>query len=346
MNIKRKIEDMSIENSYEKTQYKKLKKISENSPSQKTKEWFEMRKNRITASNIGSCLRKNYIVCEQYIKDYNLQNFFNTNDDEYCNPYSDLDNFFLQKANMLPYTSSEATMWGNKLENACLHFYRRLTGEKVREFGLIPHETIPYLGCSPDGISVNGIMLEIKAPFKRKLKGYPPIYYWLQCQIQLEVCDLQKCDFIECEIKMIDKNEFLNKSIENSILITQSGSSITNCQSKGLLLKYASKNETNYIYPKWNMSYEKQLEWAERKIKKYSLFDITIEYYYIKSYTLNTIERKKEWFKKIEPMLESVYRKMTTMTIEQLEKIKKEKDDKEKKEKDDLVILDLEDCLL
>ena len=278
-----------------KEQYKKLKKISENAPAQRTPEWFQMRKTRITASNIGSCLRKNYIVCEAYIKEFNLENFFNTNDDEYCNPYSSLDDFLLQKAGYTEYISSEATSWGNRLEECCLSFYRRLTGFKVREFGLIPHPFIPYLGCSPDGISTEGVMLEIKAPFKRKLKGYPPIYYWIQCQIQLEVCELEKCDFIECQIEMINLEDFLNSSIENSILITQKDSSITQCQGKGLYLKYKENNEYKYIYPKWNMSYKEQLDWANKKVKNYSSFNLEIEYYYIKSYTLNTIKRNKEW---------------------------------------------------
>lgn len=338
---KRKITEREMNG---KEQYKKLKKISESAPAQRTPEWFDMRKTRITASNIGSCLRKNYVVCEGYIKEFGLENYFNTNDEEFCNPYSNLDDFLLQKAGYTQYVSSEATSWGTRLEDCCLSFYRRITGSKVREFGLIPHPIIPYLGCSPDGISTEGVMLEIKAPFRRQLKGYPPIYYWIQCQIQLEVCDLELCDFIECQIDMISLDDFLNETLDNSVIVTQSGSKITKCQAKGLYLKYKGDKEDKYIYPKWNLSYSEQLDLVNRKINKYPSFGLEIEYYYVKSYTLNTIKRNKEWFRRIEPMLQNVYKKMMSYTEEDYSEIKKQKETKEKNNQE--VVLDLEDCLL
>ena len=51
-------------------------------------------------------------------------------------------------------------------------------------------------------------MLEIKCPTRRKInstgevKGVIcPIHYWDQVQIQLACCDLDECDFWQCDIK-------------------------------------------------------------------------------------------------------------------------------------------------
>ena len=85
------------------------------------------------------------------------------------------------------------------------------------EFGLIGHPKYSFLGASPDRIcnhyKLDGIhkskyvgrMLEIKCPLVRKIKmsgpivdNICPIYYWIQVQLQLECCDLEECDFWQC----------------------------------------------------------------------------------------------------------------------------------------------------
>jgi hypothetical protein len=51
-------------------------------------------------------------------------------------------------------------------------------------------------------------MIEIKCPFQRKIKytgdikgEICPDYYWCQVQLQLECCDLDECDFVQCNIE-------------------------------------------------------------------------------------------------------------------------------------------------
>ena len=45
----------------------------------------------------------------------------------------------------------------------------------------------------------NGRMLEIKCPYSRVINGIVPDNYEVQMQIQLEVCDLEICDFCKLE---------------------------------------------------------------------------------------------------------------------------------------------------
>jgi hypothetical protein len=60
---------------------------------------------------------------------------------------------------------------------------------------------VPYLGASPDGITEDGVMVEIKCPWRRKINGEIPLQYYYQIQGQLAVCALEECDYFECEFQ-------------------------------------------------------------------------------------------------------------------------------------------------
>lgn len=59
-------------------------------------------------------------------------------------------------------------------------------------------------------------MVEIKCPPKRKITGEPPRHYWCQVQAQLEVCRLERCDFLECKLdEFASADEYYRWSSEN-----------------------------------------------------------------------------------------------------------------------------------
>ena len=82
-------------------------------------------------------------------------------------------------------------------------WYEKEYNTVVSDFGCIPHKTIPYLAASPDGINTllsserHGRMLEVKNIVNRDITGIPKVEYWIQMQIQMEVCMLNECDFLE-----------------------------------------------------------------------------------------------------------------------------------------------------
>ena len=109
-----------------------------------------------------------------------------------------------------------AMAWGHMFEPVSVQIYEHLTNEKVMFMGCIPHPEIPFLGASPDGIvspweTDGGIrqrtqrLLEIKNPISREIDGIPSEAYWIQQQIQMEVCDMEGCDFFETSFKIIDQ---------------------------------------------------------------------------------------------------------------------------------------------
>jgi hypothetical protein len=97
--------------------------------------------------------------------------------------------------------------WGQRYEPVSVELYEHVFVTKVGEFGCITHPTHKFLGASPDGINIDpkspiyGRMLEIKNIVNREITGIPKKEYWIQMQLQMEVCDLADCDFLECVFK-------------------------------------------------------------------------------------------------------------------------------------------------
>ena len=82
-------------------------------------------------------------------------------------------------------------------------YYEKTYNTTVGDFGCISHTDYEYIAASPDGINIDdtsplyGRMLEIKNTVSRVITGIPKLEYWIQMQIQMEVCDLNECDFLE-----------------------------------------------------------------------------------------------------------------------------------------------------
>ena len=157
----------------------------------------------------------------------------------------------------------------------------------IIDFGLLNHQKLHWLAASPDGITPDGVMLEIKCPFIRKIKPKEfPMYYWVQVQIQLEVCDLYECDYIECSIKEVEE-EYFHELDENVI--------------SGIILRKPGTEE--YVYPpKDIVSVEEHLVWIAFEDK-----ELELVFYYIDDYQILKINRDKEWFESVKDDLKGTF---------------------------------------
>lgn len=146
------------------------------SVAQRSQEWYDLRKERLTASDAYKAL------VENRTRDMLIRN----------------------KAfpETVKFINSAPCEWGKMFEPMALRMYRARNEQVlVHDFGLIPHPTLSCFGASPDGITDLGVMIEIKCPYTREIKpGYIPDYYEIQMQGQLAVCELLECDYIECKI--------------------------------------------------------------------------------------------------------------------------------------------------
>ena len=152
---------------------------------QKTKEWYDARNNLITASDFAQALGKGKFGSQKQLIEKKVV----------IEEYKAIKNIFFE--------------WGNLFEQVACDVYSYMNKVHVNEFGLIRHPVHSFFGASPDGITDDGIMLEIKCPFKRKITGDIPLQYYYQIQGQLDVCELQECDYFECEfLKFTDYDEY------------------------------------------------------------------------------------------------------------------------------------------
>jgi len=99
-----------------------------------------------------------------------------------------------------------ATTWGHRFEPLTRRIYElEIAGPGTVNDGLgrFTHATIPWLSASPDGLVVKGPLrgrlVEIKSPKTRKPGEFVPDEYYVQMQIQMEVCDLDAVDFVEAQ---------------------------------------------------------------------------------------------------------------------------------------------------
>lgn len=151
---------------------------------QRSPEWYEMRNGLITASDFAQAVGRGK---------------FGTKTD-----------FLRKKVRPPPPQEPGQPMlpplkWGVMFESVVADIYQHKFGCNLLEFGLVKHPELEFLGASPDAITTDGIMLEIKAPFKRKITGEVPMQYFYQIQGQLEVCDLEECDYMECRFEMVSR---------------------------------------------------------------------------------------------------------------------------------------------
>lgn len=169
-----------------------LKLLDQYQPAQLTKDWYDLRNNMLTASSDIGVITK---------LSYDHKTAKSQREHEHL-----LDILVLKKCgiDIKKFTGNALTLYGQKFEQIVSNIYCHKTKSMQIEFGLLKHNKYPFIGASPDGISPNGLMIEIKCPQRRQITGNVPSNYWCQMQVQLEVCDLDVCDFVECQFNTMD----------------------------------------------------------------------------------------------------------------------------------------------
>jgi len=103
--------------------------------------------------------------------------------------------------------------WGHRYEPVSVMLYEHDYSTKVGEFGCIPCSVTPFIAASPDGINIDpaspkyGRMLEVKNIVNRVITGVPKPEYWVQMQVQMAVCKLSICDFLETRFVELESYE-------------------------------------------------------------------------------------------------------------------------------------------
>lgn len=158
---------------------------------QRTPAWYARRKTLMTASNAAAAL---------FIK-----------------PFASFQGCPKREAIMQivygTFKGNVATRHGQKHEDWVRDRFDEIMGTHTEEFGLLVHSDVhgeetglDWLGASPDGITNTGALVEIKCPYRREITDEVPHHYLPQCLVQMEVCNLPICYFVEYQPYWLNKD--------------------------------------------------------------------------------------------------------------------------------------------
>jgi putative phage-type endonuclease len=256
-------------------------------PNQRTPEWYNFRHNLITASNAykayGSQSAQNQLIYEK------------------CLP---LKTSIEEQPTMVNINSP--FHWGQKYEPLSVQLYEAKYNTRIDDFGCIQHDTYNFIGASPDGINVKidsnlyGRMLEIKNVVSRDITGNPKKEYWIQMQLQMEVCDLDECDFLETKfVEYNNYTEFKNDTTEKT---------------KGSIIYFNTKeSKPFYLYKPLEIVEEDEIiKWEEDMINKYQSTDygmmwIKHIYWKLDIFSCVLVLRNSQWFNENISSLQTIW---------------------------------------
>lgn len=271
-------------------------------PEQRTDEWYQHRHGLITASSVwkvfGSQSTQNQIIYEK------------------CSP---IDTEKYNKVN-----TESPLHWGQKYEQLSKDLYEMLNCTKIQEFGCIKHPNPEYyfIGASPDGINVcpsshlYGRMLEIKNVVSREITGIPKEDYWIQMQIQMEVCRLPECDFLETKfVEYEDEDAFgadsNEKNDETNWNYTLDG------KRRGVIVYFIKGDKPFYQYAPLKITTKQEYDqWFEETIHTYDKITwIKNIYWRLEVYSCVLVLRDKEWFKKAVVKIKELWKIVETEKV-------------------------------
>jgi putative phage-type endonuclease len=148
---------------------------------QRTQEWFEARKGRITASSVGAILGHAPYATRDDVMRRMVREYHGAPEE---------------------FEGNIATEYGTRNEAGALTEYIMETGNEVEQIGFVNYEH--WAGCSPDGLIGEDGGLEIKCPFglrKDEVPAFKPLkeqpHYYDQIQFSLWVTGRKWWDFYQ-----------------------------------------------------------------------------------------------------------------------------------------------------
>lgn len=276
-----------------------LRRVNEESPKQRTPEWYQRRYNMMTASNLWQALntdaQRNRLIFDK------------------CKPldFGYTENKWINTDNSLH--------WGVKYEPLTAIIYEKMTGAKLEEFGCITHSDYPFIGASPDGIVSNiesplyGRMVEIKNIYNRDMDGIPSEAYWIQMQIQMECCNLDICDFVETRFKeypsMFAFLEETDDSLERGVILHfVPKDSTTNVPIYKYLILDVLVYKTDSVLNRaseYMKTIETWIEHCKTEMPEYAVYNKI--YWYLQEIYMSTVLRNNAWFCEVLPKIRDTW---------------------------------------
>jgi len=246
---------------------------------QRSNEWYIFRRSTLTASNIYKIFQSDYSQSQLII--------------EKSEPI-DVNKFKVTNL-------SSPLHWGQKYEPVSLLYYEHINNTKVSQFGCIPHAKYSYIAASPDGIvcdessELYGRMIEIKNVVSREINSIPKMEYWIQMQLQMEVCNLNECDFLETKFtEYLNEEEYLED--------------VSSTCYRGFIMQFYDNGEVYYEYPPFTLNAihsNEYISWTNAQlINNSSKSYVSNIYWKLEVVSCILVLRNNLWFKNALPYIE------------------------------------------
>jgi putative phage-type endonuclease len=332
-------------------------------PTQRTKEWYESRHNLITASNAYKAFEsqtvKNQLIYEK-CQPLNQSLFISEDNDDIDGDTEDIKEI----KEVIMVNTNTTLHWGQKYEPLSIKIYEHKYETKIEDFGCIQHEKYLFLGASPDGINVDkqsqryGRMLEIKNIVNREIDGIPKKEYWIQMQLQMEVCDLDECDFLETKFtEYPDTASYIYDTLDEYYEDDEGIEFKNVCLSKDNKMKgsiiyfHTKEGKPFYVYRPLDLIHPDDITQWQENVVDYYQYNPEFNYTYMKTiyWKLEQLScvlvcRNRQWFKDNISSLEEIW------TIVEKERVSgyehRAPNRKQKKETIDLTTKPTGGCLL
>ncbi len=189
--------------------------------------------------------------------------------------------------------------WGIRFEPMVREIYMAMTRTQVSEVGRLRHPTDKRLSASPDGIVSEDYnpdqpylsrLVEYKAPVTRNIDNTVPSDYEYQMKLQMEVADINACDYFEVRFqstynKALDYAPLENPMYFGTIYLIQDKDT-----DRWLRYEYSPLNTTDFqptLAP--NESIAEVIPWKMEK------------------YFMTTMVRDPNWFASVLPDIDSFW---------------------------------------
>lgn len=194
-------------------------------------------------------------------------------------------------------SGARALVWGTRFEPIAKDIYAGLSEHPMTivDTTCIPHPTVSYLGASPDGIIVcpndasrHGRLVEFKCPISRKFDDTTPvpISYYHQMQLQMECTQLNTCEYIEFQFKMLSYTEWMDLKDKQKGFYA-----VTDDEKQ---VKYRDLNDTR-----------DPAKWREEVLG--DVDDWKLVYWCLDRYSVKIVEHETDWLEKNLPSITEVW---------------------------------------
>lgn len=308
---------------------------------QHTPEWYSMRKKLITASVAPYLLPMNRTFVDPFNEEFpefavSISTRATTVKTLGGSPLSGAMEYLTSSSG-----DTHASRWGNDFEDIAVQQFCNDAQCSVERIGLVVHKDYKWLGCSPDGMIGDDMLLEIKCPINTK-HTVPAVALsiklanWVQAQVQMEVMDREYCvlakylfaPYLNHLIMAADKVPRLAFGAQMfdyrapytmPLVDAHQFSFVTNPLffqkvTQGSMLAHVGPSQTADDVFKNVMVYIKNLQdiissGADPKLKVNSqyyaneLSSHSLRFWYLQDYSIYKVKRNREWFREAKDLL-------------------------------------------